>query len=103
MMSGIVVKNAILLIDRVNQVRATGTDQCTPRVRESDRDMPRRNWIEGFTPGYMARAMDRMPKQGDRAPWLNPQVYKAEKNDLLKASLDDGVLQFTRTRTAVPT
>ena len=85
----------------LNHMRATGTDQCTPRLRESDRDMPRRPWIDGFTPGYMQRAMARMPKQGDRAPWLNPQVYKAEKNDLLKAPLDDGVLQFTRARTAV--
>ena len=81
----------------LNHMRATGTDQCTPRLRESDRDMPRRSWIEGFTPGYMQRAMARMPKQGDRAPWVNPQVYKAEKHDLLKAPLDDGVLQFTRT------
>jgi len=62
-----------------------------------------RSWIEGFTPGYMQRAMARMPKQGDRAPWVNPQVYKAEKNDLLRAPLDDGVLQFTRARTAVTT
>ncbi len=85
----------------LNHMRATGTDQCTPRLRESDRDMPKRPWIDGFTPGYMQRAMARMPKQGDRAPWLNPQVYKAEKNDLLKAPLDDGVLQFTRARTSV--
>ncbi len=85
----------------LNHMRATGTDQCTPRLRESDHDMPKRPWIDGFTPGYMQRAMDRMPKQGDRAPWLNPQRYKAEKAALLKAPLDDGVLQFTRARTAV--
>jgi monooxygenase len=87
----------------LNHMRATGTDQCTPRLRDSDRDMPRRAWIEGFTPGYMQRAMARMPKQGDRPPWLNPQLYKAEKNALLKAPVDDGVMQFTRTRTAVTT
>ena len=85
----------------LNHMRATGTDQCTPRLRESDHDMPKRPWIDGFTPGYMQRAMDRMPKQGDRAPWLNPQRYNAEKAALLKAPLDDGVLQFTRARTAV--
>ena len=32
---------------------------------------------------------------------VNPQLYKAEKAALLKAPLDDGVLQFTRARTAV--
>jgi monooxygenase len=87
----------------LNHMRATGTDQCTPRLRESDRDMPRRPWIDGFTPGYMQRVMARMPKQGDRAPWLNPQRYKADREALLKEPLDDGVLQFTRTRTAVTT
>jgi hypothetical protein len=87
----------------LNHMRATGTDQCTPRLRESDRDMPRRPWIDGFTPGYMQRVMARMPKQGDRAPWLNPQRYKADREALLKEPLDDGVMQFTRTRTAVTT
>lgn len=100
MRSDLVARFVCRLLDHM---RATGTDQCTPRLRESDRDMPRRQWIEGFTPGYMQRAMDRMPKQGDREPWVNPQVYKAEKHALLKLPLDDGVLQFTRTRTAVTT
>ena len=79
----------------LNHMRATGTDQCTPRLRESDHDMPRRPWIDGFTPGYMQRVMPRMPKQGDRPPWINPQRYKADREALLKAPLDDGVLQFT--------
>ena len=82
----------------LNHMRATGTDQCTPRLRKSDRDMPRRPWIEGFTPGYMQRVMPGMPKQGHRAPWLNPQRYKADREALLKAPLDDGVMHFTRTR-----
>ena len=82
----------------LNHMRATGTDQCTPRLRDSDHDMPRRPWIDGFTPGYMQRVMPRMPKQGDRAPWLNPQRYKSDREALLKAPLDDGVLRFTRAR-----
>jgi len=80
----------------LNHMRATGTDQCTPRLRESDHDMPRRPCIDGFTPGYMQRVMPSMPKQGDRAPWLNPQRFKADREALLKAPLDDGVLRFTR-------
>jgi monooxygenase len=85
----------------LNHMRATGSDQCTPRLRDSDRDMPRRPWIDGFTPGYMQRVMPNMPKQGDRTPWLNPQRYKVDREALLKAPIDDGVLQFTRARTAV--
>jgi hypothetical protein len=78
-------------------MRATGTDQCTPRLRESDRDMPRRPWIEHFSSGYVQRMMPALPKQGDRAPWLNPQRYKADREQLVKGSVDDGVMQFTRT------
>ena len=58
---------------------ATGTDQCTPRLRESDGDMPRRPWIDGFSSGYMQRMMPTLPKQGDREPWINPQRYKADR------------------------
>jgi cation diffusion facilitator CzcD-associated flavoprotein CzcO len=81
----------------LNHMRATGTDQCTPRLRESDRDMPRRPWIEHFSSGYVQRMMPALPKQGDRAPWLNPQRYKADREQLVKGSVDDGVMQFTRT------
>jgi cation diffusion facilitator CzcD-associated flavoprotein CzcO len=82
----------------LNHMRATGTDQCTPRLRASDAGMPARPWIEGFSSGYMQRMMPMLPKQGDRPPWLNPQRYDADRKQLLKASVDDGVMQFTRTR-----
>ncbi len=86
----------------LNHMAATGTDQCTPRLRHSDAGMPRRPWIEGFSSGYMQRMMPMLPKQGDRQPWLNPQRYDADRKQLLKASLDDGVMQFTRTRSMAP-
>ena len=60
----------------LNHMRATGTDQCTPRLRESDHDMPRRPWIDGFTPGYMQRVMPRMPKQGDRRAVAQPAALQ---------------------------
>jgi cation diffusion facilitator CzcD-associated flavoprotein CzcO len=81
----------------LNHMRATGTDQCTPRLRESDRDMPRRPWIEDFSSGYVQRMMPALPKQGDRPPWINPQRYKPDRALLAKDPVDDGVMQFTRT------
>ena len=86
----------------LNHMRATGTDQCTPRLRESDHDMPRRPWIDGFTPGYMQRAMAADAETGRPRAVDQPAALQGRpQNALLKAPLDDGVLQFTRARTAV--
>jgi hypothetical protein len=38
--------------------------------------------------------MGDMPAQGDRAPWINPQVHEQMK-DLLVADPEDGVLRFS--------
>ena len=79
----------------LDHMRTTGTDQCTPRLRESDRSMTPRPWIDDFSAGYMQRMMPMLPKQGDRAPWTNPQRYAPDREQLAKAPIDDGVLQFT--------
>ena len=80
----------------LNHMRDTGTRQCTPRLRESDRSMPERPWIVDFSSGYMQRTMHKFPRQGDREPWINPQNYTKDKKMFLKAPVDDGVMQFTR-------
>ncbi len=46
-----------------------------------------------MTSGYLVRHSGDFPAQGDRAPWLNPQVH--EETKALLADLDDGTLQFT--------
>ncbi len=75
-------------------MRSTGTVQCTPRLRPSDARMPQRPWIEHFSSNYMQRAMHRMPKQGDREPWVNPQDYARDRKLFLKDPVDDGAMQF---------
>ncbi len=47
-----------------------------------------------FAPGYMRRGAGRLPKQGDRDPWLNSQNYYQEKEILPQADFDDGILHF---------
>ena len=74
----------------------TGTDQCTPRLRAIDRSMRPRPWIDGFSSGYMQRTMDRLPRQGDHEPWINPQNYQADRKMFRKEPIDDGVMRFTR-------
>jgi monooxygenase len=80
----------------LNHMKQTGTDQCTPRLRPSDEDMPKRPWIDDFSAGYMQRAMHLMPRQGDRAPWLNTQSYAADKKLFRQGPVDDGVMNFSR-------
>jgi monooxygenase len=80
----------------LNHMRDTGTDQCVPRLRSTDHDMPERPWIDDFSSGYMQRAMHLMPMQGDRAPWLNTQRYSDDKKLFRNGPIDDGVMQFTR-------
>ena len=82
----------------LNHMSETGTNQCTPRLRSSDCDMPERPWIDGFTPGYIQRMIHRLPKQGDRAPWINPQLYSQDKKLFRELPVDDGVMQFTKSR-----
>ncbi len=79
----------------LNHMKKTGTKRATPRLRESDMDMPQRDWIEGFSSGYMKRSMSEMPKQGDREPWLNTQDFYRDKKMLSRnTSLEDGVMEF---------
>ncbi len=78
----------------LNHMTATGTQQCTPRLRLSDLDMPSRPFIVDFSSGYMQRMMPLLPKQGDRDPWRNPQTLAADRK-LMNTPIDDGVMQFT--------
>ena len=80
----------------LNHMDQTGTDECTPRLRAIDRSMRPRPWIEGFSSGYMQRTMDRLPRQGDHEPWINPQNYQADRKMFRKDPIDDGVMRFTR-------
>ena len=78
----------------LNHMDATGTRRCTPRLREEDRGMPLRPFVDDFSSGYFARALDLLPKQGDRDPWRNTQNYAYERKLIGRARLDDGALVF---------
>ena len=47
-----------------------------------------------FSSGYVLRALDRLPKQGDREPWKLRQNYLYDVRSLRRGDLDDGVLRF---------
>ncbi len=82
----------------LNHMEQSGTAQCTPRLRSSDRSMPERPWIDDFTSGYMQRVMHLFPRQGDREPWINPQNYGRDKKMFRRSPVDDGVMTFTNAK-----
>ena len=78
----------------VNYMDEVGARYFVPRLRDSEQDMPQRAWIEGFSSGYIQRVLHKLPKQGDREPWLNPQNYRKDKKMYRGAEIEDGVLTF---------
>ncbi|MDY6828105.1 MAG: NAD(P)/FAD-dependent oxidoreductase [Pseudomonadota bacterium] len=74
-----------------------GAKVVTPQLRPEDEGMQRLPWIdpENFNPGYLARGMHLMPRQGDREPWIFTQDYDKEKDEFPAANLEDGSLIFT--------
>jgi cation diffusion facilitator CzcD-associated flavoprotein CzcO len=67
---------------------------CTPRLRESDRGMSVRPFIDSFTSNYIQRGSRLMPMQGDHEPWIYTQDYQQDQQRMLNAPLDDGALVF---------
>ena len=49
----------------------------------------------GLSSGYVTRTMDRMPRQGARAPWRNTQNLLLDWLALRVRRIDDGHLQFS--------
>jgi len=80
----------------INHLDASGTRQCLPELRDAERDMEKRPWVTGFSSGYLQRVMGDLPKQGDHAPWTNPQDYRLERRWAKSSELEDGVLTFSR-------
>jgi cation diffusion facilitator CzcD-associated flavoprotein CzcO len=79
----------------LNRMDELDMRQCTPRLRDQDRGMTKRDWIEDFSAGYMRRVMHLFPKQGDHEPWQNTQNFSADKKMIRHAPLEDGALTFS--------
>ncbi|MFN0162211.1 MAG: flavin-containing monooxygenase [Burkholderiales bacterium] len=77
-------------------MEATGATMVVPRLRETDAGMELKPWVleEDFNPGYLARGMHLLPRQGTAEPWRHHQDYWRENKELPQASLTDGALVF---------
>ena len=71
----------------------TGTTTCTPQPPPAG--MPMHSFID-LNSGYVLRALDQLPKQGERTPWKLHQNYVRDIVMLKRGSLTDGAMQFSR-------
>jgi monooxygenase len=69
-------------VRQVTPVRAPGDVSVAP-------------FVERFSSGYVARAIDRLPRQGARRPWRVFQNYFRDWVSLKWESFNDGVLRFS--------
>ncbi|MEU6807794.1 hypothetical protein ABZ920_01985 [Streptomyces sp. NPDC046831] len=72
---------------------AHGYDMCRPVP--ADPATPTRPFLD-FAAGYVRRAVDRLPRQGDRMPWLTSTSYRADVRPLRADSVVDPELHFAR-------
>lgn len=68
----------------------TGTRVVVPVPDPDVRDAP----FMDFTPGYVLRSLDRLPKQGHREPWRLRQNYLHDVLTIRRGDLDDDTLAF---------
>jgi monooxygenase len=57
------------------------------------RDVEQRPFLD-FTPGYVLRSLDTLPKQGHREPWRLRQNYLHDVRAIRRGQIDDGALRF---------
>ena len=75
----------------INFMDKNGYQQCCPR--QNDPSLELEPYMD-FTPGYIKRVLDRLPKTGSKAPWQVKQSYYYDKNMFEENPLDDGVIEF---------
>ena len=77
----------------LNHMKRGGYSECRPV--NTDPDLKALPWLD-FSSGYVQRAMDRFPKQGDKAPWKVHQNYALDVLAFRYGKLGDGVMSFRK-------
>jgi len=75
----------------LNHMRDTGTKICIPK---RDPSVGEESWLP-LTSGYIERAREVLPRNGDRKPWKLNQNYALDLMALRYGAVDDGTMQFS--------
>ena len=84
----------------LNFMDRKGVRQVTPKSSDETASAP---FVEGFTPGYIQRALASWPKQGAKAPWRVYQNYIRDMISLKWSSIDNAELEFSNPPKTSPT
>jgi monooxygenase len=76
----------------INYMDRHGFGQCTPH-NDDPTITPQPSL--SFTSGYVRRAVDKLPKQGDRRPWRLYQNYALDIVSLRFGRVNDGVMRYS--------
>ena len=70
---------------------ATGTRWCVPRRGDpSVQELP----MLDFSPGYVLRSIDQLPRAGSKPPWRVRMNYLVDVVALRFGRIDDGTMEF---------
>lgn len=83
----------IVVIGMLNYMDDNGFD--TVVVERPGSDVEERPFME-FTPGYVLRSLDELPKQGSRTPWRLNQNYLRDIRLIRRGKIDDEGLRFAK-------
>ncbi|MCI4674207.1 flavin-containing monooxygenase [Candidatus Mycolicibacterium alkanivorans] len=81
----------------LNFMDSRGYDHVVPKHPDSSID---ERPLLDFTPGYVLRALDRLPKAGSRSPWRLKQNYLLDLRLIRHGKVDDEALDFSKSRAA---
>ncbi|BBZ30920.1 FAD-containing monooxygenase EthA [Mycolicibacterium madagascariense] len=82
----------------LNYMDANGFDTVVPEHPGNSVD---ERPLMDFTPGYVLRALDELPKAGSKAPWKLKQNYLLDVRMIRQGKVDDEALHFTKHRAPV--
>jgi cation diffusion facilitator CzcD-associated flavoprotein CzcO len=68
----------------------------------TDADRTEHSVMSALSSGYVRRGNDKLPRQGTNGPWKVTNDYFRDVPVLRRAPVDDGVIQFSTARSAVP-
>ncbi len=78
----------------INHMDRRGYAACTPRRDPAVGSEP----LIDFSSGYIQRAIDQFPRQGDKKPWRLYQNYVRDLLSLKFGAVNDPALEFARRR-----
>lgn len=76
----------------LNYMDRQGYDEVIPQADETE--LLEDTVMGSLSSGYIARAVDVMPKQGKHAPWRVTNNYLEDRKILKHANFEDGILKF---------